>query len=83
MCKGYPVDKNIILRPESCGGQATRYPSSLISVVMTTVGVPNTQRVFFGMNSTLRFNTKNQANGRQVGPPVSFRRYVVAVVAAM
>ena len=35
---------------------------------MTIVGVPNTQRVLFVPNSTLRFNTKNQANGRQVGP---------------
>ena len=61
-------NENIILWPESWGVQATRYPSSLKSSAMTTVGVPNTQRVFFGTNSTLRFNTKNQANGRQVGP---------------
>ena len=62
-------EENIILRPETWGGQATRYPSSLISSAMTIVGVPNTQRVLFGTNSTLRFNTNNQANGHQVGSP--------------
>ena len=56
------------MQPESWGVQATRYPSSLKSAGMTIFDVPNTQRVFFGTNSTLRFNTKYQANGHQVAP---------------